>query len=162
MRVLLSTIGSRGDVQPLVALAHQLRTLRHEARLCVPPDFRDWIEGLGFPVVPIGPDVRQASMARLRATAPPSQEQLRQIIDATVATQFETIGVAAEGCDVIVSATALQVAARSNHDRSGSSKSCCRNSRVAVYGIRVVARGLPRQPRRGADLRSIQPVSIHR
>jgi len=113
MRILLSTIGSRGDVQPLVALAHQLRTLRHEARLCVPPDFREWIEGLGFPVVPIGPDVRQASMARSRATAPPSQEQLRQIIDATVATQFETIGAAAKGCDVIVSATALQVAARS-------------------------------------------------
>ena len=47
MRVLLSTIGSRGDVQPLVALASQLRTLGHQIRLCVPPDFRDWIEGLG-------------------------------------------------------------------------------------------------------------------
>ena len=74
MRVLLSTIGSRGDVQPLVALASQLKAFGQEVRLCVPPDFRDWIEGLGFPVVPIGPDVRQASMARLRATAPPSQE----------------------------------------------------------------------------------------
>ena len=43
MRVLLSTIGSRGDVQPLVALASQLRALGQEVRLCVPPDFRDWI-----------------------------------------------------------------------------------------------------------------------
>ncbi len=48
MRVLLSTIGSRGDVQPLVALALQLRTLGQEVRMCVPPDFRDWIEGLGL------------------------------------------------------------------------------------------------------------------
>ena len=40
MRVLLSTIGSRGDVQPLVALASQLRALGQEVRLCVPPDFR--------------------------------------------------------------------------------------------------------------------------
>jgi vancomycin aglycone glucosyltransferase len=40
MRVLLSTIGSRGDVQPLVALALELTALGHEARLCVPPDFQ--------------------------------------------------------------------------------------------------------------------------
>ena len=60
MRVLLSTIGSRGDVQPLVALALQLKALGQEVRLCVPPDFRDWIEGLGIPVTPIGPEVRNA------------------------------------------------------------------------------------------------------
>jgi vancomycin aglycone glucosyltransferase len=33
MRVLLSTIGSRGDVQPLVALALELKALGHEVRL---------------------------------------------------------------------------------------------------------------------------------
>ena len=51
MRVLLSTIGSRGDVQPLVALALALRKHGHEARICAPPDFGDWIEGLGIPFV---------------------------------------------------------------------------------------------------------------
>ena len=50
MRVLLSTIGSRGDVQPLVALALRLRALGQEVRLCVPPDFQDWISNLGIPV----------------------------------------------------------------------------------------------------------------
>src|SRR2546426_7957422 len=48
MRVLLSTIGSRGDVQPLVALALHLKSLGHGVRLCVPPDFRQWIEGFGI------------------------------------------------------------------------------------------------------------------
>ncbi|HKH94701.1 MAG TPA: glycosyltransferase [Gemmatimonadaceae bacterium] len=43
MRVLLSTIGSRGDVQPLVALAMQLRALGEDVHLCVPPDFREWM-----------------------------------------------------------------------------------------------------------------------
>ena len=60
MRVLLSTIGSRGDVQPLVALALELRAFGQEVRLCVPPDFRDWIDGLGLPVTPIGPELPQA------------------------------------------------------------------------------------------------------
>src|SRR5262249_55699041 len=34
MRVLLSTIGTRGEVQPLVALASRLRALGHEVRVC--------------------------------------------------------------------------------------------------------------------------------
>ena len=113
MRVLLSTIGSRGDVQPLVALALQLRALGHEAHLCVPPDFREWIEGFGIPVTPVGPEVRHAGAARPSASAPPSPEQIRQLMDTTVGGQFEAIGSAAGGCDVIVAATALQFAAAS-------------------------------------------------
>jgi len=66
MRVLLSTIGSRGDVQPLVALAVQLRELGQEARVCAPPDFRDWVEGLGILFVPSGP-----RCAQVRNPAPP-------------------------------------------------------------------------------------------
>jgi vancomycin aglycone glucosyltransferase len=120
MRVLLSTIGSRGDVQPLVALALQLRTLGQEVHLCVPPDFRDWIEGLGIPVAPIGPEVRKFAVAsRPAAPAPPSPEQMRQVVEATVATQFETITATAQGCDVIVGATALQIAAPSVAERMG-------------------------------------------
>ena len=61
MRVLLSTIGSRGDVQPLMALAQQLRESGQEVRLCAPPDFRDWVEGFGFSFVPIGPEVRSTA-----------------------------------------------------------------------------------------------------
>jgi vancomycin aglycone glucosyltransferase len=112
MRVLLSTIGSRGDVQPLVALALQLRALGQEALLCVPPDFREWIEGLGLPVIPLGPEVRAAAAAG-PPPPPPSLERRRELAAATVAPQFETIAGAARGCDAIVAATALQVAARS-------------------------------------------------
>ena len=120
MRVLLSTIGSRGDVQPLVALAIELRALEQEVRLCVPPDFQDWIEGLGFPVVPIGPDLRKALAATPSGTpAPPSPEHRRQLADATVAVQFVTLAGAAQDCDLIVGAAALQIAARSIAERLG-------------------------------------------
>jgi vancomycin aglycone glucosyltransferase len=121
MRVLLSTIGSRGDVQPLVALALELRALGQEVRLCVPPDFRDWIDGLGLPVTPIGPELRKLTAASPPATppAPLTPELRRQMVEATVATQFETIAAAAEGCDIIVGATALQIAAPSVAERMG-------------------------------------------
>jgi vancomycin aglycone glucosyltransferase len=120
MRVLLSTIGSRGDVQPLVALGLALKAVGQEARLCVPPDFRDWIEGLGIPVTPIGPEVRTTGASSPPGPpVPPSPERMRQVVEATVATQFETIAAAAEGCDVIVAATALQIAAGSVAERLG-------------------------------------------
>ncbi|HEY6346697.1 MAG TPA: glycosyltransferase [Bryobacteraceae bacterium] len=122
MRVLFSTIGSRGDVQPLVALASHLKALGHEVRVCVPPDFREWIESLGIPVTPIGPEVRRFAASRPAATQPQkllTAEQRAQMAEATVATQFETLASAAQDCDVIVAATALQVAARSVAEKRG-------------------------------------------
>src|ERR1700693_2422823 len=124
MRRLFSTIGSRGDVQPVVALASHLKALGHEVRLCVPPDFREWIESLGMPVTPIGPEVRRFAASRPTATQPQkllTAEQRRQMAEATVATQFETLTSAAQGCAGIVAATALQVAARSVAEKSGIS-----------------------------------------
>jgi vancomycin aglycone glucosyltransferase len=118
MRVLLSTIGSRGDVQPLVALALELRNLGQEVRLCVPPDFRDWIQSLGMPVTPIAPELRSTGKIS-PSSAPPTPEQRRQMMEGTVAAQFETIAAAAQGCDVIVGATALQIAAPSVAERLG-------------------------------------------
>src|SRR5512132_1425814 len=120
MRVLLSTIGSRGDVQPLVALALELRALGNDVRLCVPPDFREWIETLGLPVTSIGPELRKLTSAAPPPTpAPISPERRRQMIEGTVSTQFETIAAAAEKCDIIVGATALQVAAGSVAEKRG-------------------------------------------
>lgn len=120
MRLLLSTIGSRGDVQPLVALALELRDRAQDVSMCVPPDFRDWIEGLGIPVTPIGPELRKMTASSPRR-APPvfSPERRRQLAEASVATQFETVAAAAQGCDMIVAATALQIAARSVAERMG-------------------------------------------
>jgi vancomycin aglycone glucosyltransferase len=118
MRVLLSTIGSRGDVQPLVALGMEIKALGQEVRLCVPPDFREWIEGLGLDVTPIGPELRPTGKANPSA-AVPTPEQRRQMMEGTVATQFETIADAARGCDLIVGATALQIAAPSIAETMG-------------------------------------------
>lgn len=109
MRVLLSTIGSRGDVQPLVALALELKALTVDVRLCVPPDFREWLESLGLAVTPIGPELR----ATAKPAPPPSAEERLRMIEGTVVAQFETIAAAAQDCDAIVGATALQIAAPS-------------------------------------------------
>src|SRR5262249_44918570 len=98
----------------------ELRARGVKARLCVPPDFRSWIEGFDLQVMPIGPEVKKfVAPSPSAPTAPPSAEQRRQMIEGTVATQFTTIGAAAEGCDAIVAASALQIAARSIAERKG-------------------------------------------
>src|SRR5215471_9585522 len=123
MRVLLSTIGSRGDVQPLVALALQLRDLGQEVRMCVPPDFREWIDGLGIAVTPVGPELRKATAGSAPAMPSPplpmTPERRRQLAEESVAAQFDTVATAARGCDIIVAATALQIAARSVAEKMG-------------------------------------------
>ena len=121
MRVLLSTIGSRGDVQPLVALALELRAFGHDVRFCVPPDFREWIEGFGFAVTPIGPELRKLTASSPPpGSAPPDAGRTRQLAEFTVASQFETVAAAAKGCEVVIAATALQIAARSVAEAQGA------------------------------------------
>lgn len=58
VRVLLSTYGSRGDVEPLAALAVRLREFGARVRVCAPPDedFATRLAGVGVPLVPAGPD----------------------------------------------------------------------------------------------------------
>ncbi len=57
MRVLLSTYGSRGDVEPLVGLAVRLRALGAQVRVCAPPDeeFAELLAGVGVELVPTRP-----------------------------------------------------------------------------------------------------------
>ena len=114
MQVLLSSIGSRGDVQPLLALAVELQALGHQARLCVAPNFKDWIESYGVECVPIGPDLKKMTGGTVPGKPVlPSKEHLQQLADQMVIGQFQVIGEAARGCDLVVAAGALQIATRS-------------------------------------------------
>ena len=114
MKILLSSIGSRGDVQPLLALALELRALGHQARLCVAPNFKEWIESYGLECAPIGPDLKKLTGGTVpgKPVLPP-KEQLQKMAEETVRTQFQVITEAARGCDLAVAIAALQIALRS-------------------------------------------------
>lgn len=118
MRGLLTAVGTRGDVQPVVALAAEMRRRGHDVRLSVPPNFIDWVGGLGFPASPIGIAMRPSSGAAA-TQAPPTPEQIRALVEHLVRDQFDATASAAEGCDVIVAGGAHQYAARSIAERLG-------------------------------------------
>jgi vancomycin aglycone glucosyltransferase len=116
MKILLSSIGSRGDVQPVLALALALRAHGHEPRLCVPPDFKDWIEAHGLTCIPIGPDLKKLTGGSAPKPLPPvapSPEQRRALAGMTVRSQFPVLSEAARGCELVIGAGALQLATRS-------------------------------------------------
>ncbi|MCC3765035.1 glycosyltransferase [Glycomyces sp. TRM65418] len=117
--MLLSTYGSRGDVEPMAALAAALRALGAEARVCAPPDaeFADLLARLDIPMVPAGDAVRPL----VTGTAEPSTADPAGRTAAIIADQFTAITAAAAGCDAIVATGMFSVAAaaRSAADRLG-------------------------------------------
>lgn len=100
MRVLLTTLGSRGDVQPLLGLAVALRALGADARVCAPPDeeFAKLFAAAGVPLLPAFTSVREwvAEMLPKRATI-----SLPKVAAQVMAGQYEAISAAAHGFDVM-------------------------------------------------------------
>jgi vancomycin aglycone glucosyltransferase len=103
MRVLLSTYGSRGDVEPTVGLAVQSRALGAEVRVCAPPDFAELLARVGVPLVPIGQPVRPP----VTGATPPSAADLPPRAAELVAAQFDPVAAAAEECDAPVATGVL-------------------------------------------------------
>ena len=113
MRVLLSTYGGRGDVEPLVGLAVRLRELGAEVRICAPPDFSgldrcaERLTEVGVPLVPAGPPVRPL----VQGAARPSPADLPRLAADIMAAQFDTLAAAAEGFDALLTTGLLPAAA---------------------------------------------------
>lgn len=112
MRFVVSTIGSRGEAQPVTALAVQLAELGNDVQVVAPPDFADLVTGSGIGFTPIGP--------RLRTAGRPAPDELRRLAEESVREQFRVIGRAARGADVLVAGGALQHAVRSVAESVGA------------------------------------------
>src|SRR4029078_11379701 len=108
MRALLSAVGTRGDVQPAIALALELRKLGHAVRMCISPNFVAWAKALDLDAVPLGVEMRMPAKgaAAMPKLTPEELRRLRESMPDLIADQFETIGAAARDCDVIVGANA--------------------------------------------------------
>ncbi|MGW4471831.1 glycosyltransferase [Nonomuraea sp. NPDC004354] len=104
---MLSTYGSRGDVEPLAGLAVRLRELGAEVRVCAPPDeeFAQRLAGVGVPLVPVGRSARELM------TAAPPPSSLPERAAELIAGQFDAVTAAAEGCDVLVATGMIPAAA---------------------------------------------------
>ncbi|MDX8440007.1 glycosyltransferase [Mesorhizobium australafricanum] len=108
MRILLSTYGSRGDVEPLAALGAALRAHGDEARVSAPGDaeFALLLARASVPLAPAFAPVREWAKEMINRSRSASPEGRARLISGQateiVARQYEALTAAAEGCDAVV------------------------------------------------------------
>ncbi len=76
-RILIATVGSRGDVQPYVALGKGLVGAGHTVHMMTDRSFAPLVEGTGIHLVPIDTDPRRTFEEGLRQAGPHSMGLLR-------------------------------------------------------------------------------------
>ncbi|WP_330252753.1 glycosyltransferase [Nocardia sp. NBC_00565] len=125
MRIAIPLTGTRGDVQPVVALGLELRRRGHDVLLGAPPNLVEFVTATGLPARACGPDVQQlySSEAGQRALAAGSTFRLMQLVArqmADYADQMnrEVIEVCADA-DLIVASTVTEDRAASVAEAMG-------------------------------------------
>ncbi|MBD0021545.1 glycosyltransferase [Gordonia pseudamarae] len=79
MRIVMAMGGSRGDVQPAVALGTELRSRGHDVVMAVPPDLVGFSTGAGLPAHPYGDSTRELLDSDLIRSELKSRNPLRRV-----------------------------------------------------------------------------------
>lgn len=111
MRIAIPTIGTRGDVQPFIALAQSLVSTGHAVTLGSHPLMRELVETHGVVFAPMGPDIdlgREVAAIRHKARNPVSGliQAMRFGFD-MLERSHEDILVLCRGADLVVVPTAV-------------------------------------------------------
>jgi UDP:flavonoid glycosyltransferase YjiC (YdhE family) len=107
MRFALAAEGSRGDVQPMVALAVRLVERGHETWLCGPPDLRQFVEGCGVAFRPLGTDIHRflgENADAVRRGPLVATRLAKKLFGRILEEQFDFLPRAASGADMIIGA----------------------------------------------------------
>src|SRR5581483_19745 len=117
MRGLLAPHGTRGDVQPMLALALALRARGHAASFVAPDNFVPWLQSYGFDAEPDGIDAERL-LQTAGAALDSMRWQARHFADVLIPTLFDTVGRAAPDADLLVG-SGVQMAAASVAEARG-------------------------------------------
>ncbi|MFI1461108.1 glycosyltransferase [Nocardia carnea] len=126
MKVAIALTGTRGDVQPGIALGLELRSRGHDVVVGAPPNLVDFTAATGLPAQTCGPDVQQlySSEEGQKALAAGSSFRLMQLVGNQMAEYAdrmnnEVVAVCA-GADVIVSTLLTEDRVASVSEASGT------------------------------------------
>ena len=105
-KIVLTTIGSLGDMHPKIALALGLKARGHDVTIAAMEFYRERIEPLGVNFAPMAPhlDPDDTDLARdLMDARKGSEKILREIVMPNLRPMFDDLMQAVEGADVLVS-----------------------------------------------------------
>lgn len=120
MKLLLTTWGSRGDMQPLLGLGLGLQRAGHDVLIGATPNFESWVRGHGLPFLPVGFDIyafsqRETALARSPGNA---ARRMLQVLRSEIPGSFRQLKDVVPEMDRVV-ATGLQLAAGSLAEKAG-------------------------------------------
>ena len=105
-KIVLTTIGSLGDLHPKLALALELRRRGHDPVVCTWAGYQEKVEALGLTFKPLRPNVDPTDRDLLRRTmdaAKGPETVIRDIIFPSLRDMYEDLAGACDGAGLIVS-----------------------------------------------------------
>lgn len=111
MKIILVTYGSRGDVQPMLALSLELKSRGHDVLLAGPPEKTKWAEKLGCPFQPIGQDVTAFINSMQNAHSLPSAFRFMSFLHRSFFDLFDCLERIISHADLIIGASLAFVTA---------------------------------------------------
>lgn len=102
MKIVLATYGSRGDVQPMLALTLALKERGHDVLLAAPPEKAGWAAQLGCPFHPLGSDVTAFIDRMANAHSLLSAVKFVTFVSREIQHQFQQLPPIIAGADLVV------------------------------------------------------------
>ena len=91
MKVAMVIYGTRGDVQPMVALALAMRKAGHEIILCAPPENEGLATAYGCPFAAIGSSIKELFQKGAATSESPRTRPTPKFLRQEIATQIERL-----------------------------------------------------------------------
>jgi UDP:flavonoid glycosyltransferase YjiC (YdhE family) len=105
MRIVLATFGSRGDVQPMLALSLALKSEGHAVLLAAPPEKANWAKRLGCPFHPLGSNVTAFIDAMSDAHSLRPAMRFLKYIRSEIKAQFDLLPKIVDGADLVIASS---------------------------------------------------------
>lgn len=120
-KIVLSTFGSLGDTHPKIALGLELRRRGHEVVFNLMEFYREKIESLGFPLIPLRPNLNPKDRAlgkEIMDAKTGTEKLLKEIIFPNLRPMYDDMIVAVKGADLLITGE-IVYAAKSVVEKTG-------------------------------------------
>lgn len=105
MKIVLSTYGSRGDIQPMLALSLALQSRGHDVLLLGPPEKKAWADHLGCPYQALGQDVTAFIDHMKQTHTLKAALMFNRFVRNEIRQQFKRLPAIVENADIVVGAS---------------------------------------------------------
>jgi vancomycin aglycone glucosyltransferase len=102
MKISMVIYGTRGDVQPMLALAIELKKAGHEIILCAPPENEELVKSYNCPFVVVGTSLKDKLAGSSNKTTSPKTRPSAKFMKQEITNQIEQLPGVIKGSDIVL------------------------------------------------------------